>query len=188
MSGDRRRVLDRAARILASPLTVPASRQRGSHAVAILGAPVGVGGGGFGGLPPVLAERLAAGLELYESGLSDLVCVTGTRAEAEALAAAARDRGVPDTDLLIDRDASNTRENAANLAELLSARGRTTVWVATQPFHSRRACFWFRRFGLEPLACHLPDSLQYADPHRAVRWIAREYVSWANLAIRMLLG
>lgn len=180
-------MLDRAARLLAAPLTTPAPSRPAKvrpAAVAVLGAPAGRGPG----LPPVLAERFATGVDLYCSGLADLICLTGTRAETDAMAAAAERLGIPNADLVIDREARNTRDNARHVSAILTDMGRSSVWVATQPFHSRRACFWFRRFGLVPLPGHRPNSLQYDDPRRAVRWIAREYVSWANLGIRMLLG
>jgi uncharacterized SAM-binding protein YcdF (DUF218 family) len=56
------------------------------------------------------------------------------------------------------------------------------VWLVSQPFHLRRAAFLFRKCGLEPLAWHLDDSLQYRWPRLGLRWIAREYAACARCA------
>ena len=52
------------------------------------------------------------------------------------------------------------------------------MWLVTQPFHTRRARWYFRRAGFEALAWHVEDSIEYREPRRALRWIAREYAAW----------
>ncbi len=176
-------VIDIAARVLAAPLTARRGLSSVPHAVVILGAKTSAGQ-----RPSrVLEERIVAGVELYCRGSADLVCITGTPSESEVMVGRARELGVPDSAIVIDSAAKNTYDNAANIAVMLRELGRQTVWVATQPFHSRRACFWFRHFGMRPLSVDLGGSLQYREPRKALAWIAREYVSWGVLAGRFML-
>jgi uncharacterized SAM-binding protein YcdF (DUF218 family) len=90
--------------------------------------------------------------------------------------AALRDLGVPRAALIEEPRARSTAENAAFTAALLAPA--RSVWLVTQPFHARRARWHFRRAGLDPRVWHIDDSLQYAHPARALRWIAREYAAW----------
>jgi uncharacterized SAM-binding protein YcdF (DUF218 family) len=94
---------------------------------------------------------------------------------------------VPDAALRAEERARSTAENAAFSAALLAPA--RTVWLVTQPFHARRARWHFRRVGLDPRVWHIADSLQYARPARALRWIAREYGAFAsNIASRAISG
>jgi uncharacterized SAM-binding protein YcdF (DUF218 family) len=136
----------------------------------------------------VLTERVAAAAALFHARAAPLVVVSGgtthgaPRAEADALADALREAGVPD--VLVERGSKTTVENARFTAELLAARGVRRVWLVTQPFHGKRAALLFRREGLEPRIWHIEDSLQYSDRRRALKWLAREWASWGVLVIR----
>ncbi len=146
-----------------------------ADAIAILGAPLAPGGG----LTDVLEERVRTGVELYRRGLAPVVCISGGgtpgRVEADPMVARALELGVPDAALRVDRTATSTRDNARRIAELLFPGA--TVWVVTQPFHTRRAARELARAGLRPLAWHIAGSLQYRHPDRAFRWIVREYAA-----------
>jgi hypothetical protein len=39
---------------------------------------------------------------------------------------------------------------------------------------------WFSRAGFQVEGLLIADSLQYREPRRALRWIAREYASWMH--------
>jgi uncharacterized SAM-binding protein YcdF (DUF218 family) len=158
-----------------------------ADAIVILGAPLtGTS------LSPVVEERVRAGVDVWRRGLAPLVCVTGGgprgRVEADAMAARALELGVPAAALRIERRARSTEENARLSAAALRADACTRVWLVTQPFHLRRAIYCFRRAGLEPLGWHVDGSLQYRQPGRALRWIAREYAAWGLVAAKRALG
>jgi uncharacterized SAM-binding protein YcdF (DUF218 family) len=131
----------------------------------------------------VLEERVRAGVDLWRRGGAPILCVTGGRSpraahqetEADAMAAAARAMGVPDRALVIEREARSTKENATKTAPLL--RGRRVLWIVTTPFHLRRAMLWFERVGFQVRGWSIDDSVQYDEPWRGLRWVAREYVS-----------
>jgi uncharacterized SAM-binding protein YcdF (DUF218 family) len=172
-----------AARALGVPLE-RASPAGAADAVVILGAPLAPDGL----LTDVLRERVLAGYELWQGGAAPLVCVTGGpsrgRTEAGAMAEALRDLGLPADALRVEAEARSTAENATRTATLLAADGVRSVWVVTQPFHLRRACWLFRRAGLEPRGWRIAGGIQDRDPERALRWIGREYGAWARALLR----
>ncbi len=178
-------MIDRLARALEAPLRVD-DPMEAADAIVVLGAPLGPGGR----LTPILEERVAAAAKLWRAGAGRHVVATGgvthgaPRAEADALAEGLAAAGVPD--VIVERDALTTAENARFTARLLEPLAASMVWIVTQPFHGRRAALLFRRAGLEPRVWHIADSVQYRDRRRAVRWLVREYASWALLAARSI--
>lgn len=182
------------ARALAWPLSVrgPKSAEERADAIVILGAPLGPGDK----LPPLAEERVRVGVELWRRGFAEVICVTGghcprglehTAQEAEGMALWLRASGVPESALRVDRKATSTRENAQRAAELLLPEGRRRVWIVTQPFHLRRALYLFREAGLDPLGYLITDSIQLDHGASSLRWIVREYGSWALVAARSLM-
>ena len=174
-------MIDLVARALEAPLVVKDPFVR-LDAIVVLGAPLGP----TDALSPVLAERVRAAAALYQAGGAPIVIATGgitrgaSRAEADVLADALRSANVPD--VLVEREALTTADNARLTAALLPRGAR--VWLVTQPFHGRRAARLFRAADLEPHVWHIADSLEYADRPRAVRWLVREYAAWARMLVR----
>ena len=178
-------MIDLIARALEAPLVIREPLQP-LDAIVVLGAPLGPGDA----LTLVLAERVRAAAALFAAGGAPIVVVTGgvtagaRRAEAEVLAEALRAHGI---DAMVERRAKRTVDNARLTAELLAPLGARRVWLVTQPFHGRRAARLFRAAGLEPHVWHIADSLEYVDRRRAVRWLVREYVSWAAMTLEDLV-
>jgi uncharacterized SAM-binding protein YcdF (DUF218 family) len=178
-------MIELVARVLERPLTVDDAFEP-ADAIVVLGAWLAPGGR----LTRVLEERVAAAAELWRAGAGKYVVATGgvthgaPRPEADALAEGLVAAGIPD--VLVEREAQTTEENARFTARLLEPLGARRVWLVTQPFHGRRAALLFRRAGLEPRVHHIADSVQYRDRRRAVRWLVREYASWALLAARSI--
>ena len=170
-------------RTLGRPLATRGERQPADAAV-VLGASLRADGT----LTEILEERVQAGVALLQEGLACRLCMSGgvpprarsRRPEAEAMAVRARELGVSADALVAESASTNTRENALFSARLLLPDHRR-VWVVTQPFHLRRALFWFRRAGFEPLGWHIDDSVQYRYPRRGLRWVFREYGAWVRL-------
>jgi uncharacterized SAM-binding protein YcdF (DUF218 family) len=170
------------ARVLGAPLAA-VSPPGPADAIVILGAPLGRDGQ----LTPIAEERVRAGVELFRRGLAPVICVAGGHcprghrdglSEAEGMARWVRAMGVPEHAIRVDRRSTSTFTNALRAAELLHPEGRRRVWLVTQPFHLRRARFYFRRAGFEPLGWHIDGSLQYDNPALALRWIVREYAAF----------
>lgn len=181
--GSRRPILDRVARLLERPLEVR-EPFAALDAIVVLGAPLAPGGG----LSPIVWERVVAAAALWHAGGGRLVVATGgvtrgaPRAEADAIADALGELGVPG--VIAERAARSTRDNARLTRPVLEAHGVRSLWLVTQPFHGRRSARLFRTAGFDAHVWHIADSLQYRDRRRAVRWLVREYASWARLLLR----
>jgi uncharacterized SAM-binding protein YcdF (DUF218 family) len=92
------------------------------------------------------------------------------------MARRARQLGVPDSCLRLERQAQNTADNARLVARLLAPEGCRRVWIVSQPFHLRRARWLFRKTRLDPLVWHADESIEWSSPN-GLRWVAREYAS-----------
>jgi uncharacterized SAM-binding protein YcdF (DUF218 family) len=120
----------------------------GGHrlAVVVLGAPL------VPGRPvnPALARRARHGAALVRAhGDALLIGVGGGRCpEADAIAAIARDLGVPDRALLAESRSVNTLQNAVLAARLLRRHGVTRVRLVTDWPHVPRAWLCFRLAGV----------------------------------------
>jgi uncharacterized SAM-binding protein YcdF (DUF218 family) len=182
-----RKTIGALVRLLARPLTVR-DREQPADAIVVLGTPPGP----RHGLTDVGEERVSAGVRLWQRGFAPILCLSGGGAgrlapdrprEADVMAVRARELGVPASALRIERESLSTADNARMSAALLAAEGCRRVWLVSQPFHTRRSRFWFRRVGLEALAWHEDDSVEFREPRRAFAWIAREYVAWINMVL-----
>lgn len=173
------------ARVLERPLVVRDELQP-ADAIVVLGAPLWRDGS----LSRIGAERVDAAIELWRAGGAPRVVATGgltqgaSRAEADAMAEALREAGIPE--VLVERESRSTAENARFTAQLLAPLDVRRIWIVTQPFHGRRAARLFREAGLDVRVWHIENSLEYRDRRRALKWLVREYASWAVLYGREL--
>lgn len=178
----RRTLVDRVASLLERPLVVREPLQP-LDAIVVLGAPLGPDDA----MTPILAERVAAAAALWRAGGGRVVVATGgvtggTRAEADVIAAALRASGVPD--VIAESASRSTLENARMTRPILEAHGVRSLWIVTQPYHGRRGARLFRQLGFDAHVWHVDDSLEYCERGRALRWLVREYASWARLMLR----
>jgi uncharacterized SAM-binding protein YcdF (DUF218 family) len=121
-------------------------------AIVVLGAAQ------FDGVPsPVLAARLDRALELYRAGHGGLIVTTGSKqsgdrfTEAYAGLTYLLERGVPESDILVVVDGTNTFESLSAAANALGASqvGRHVLLVS-DPYHALRAKEIAREVGLDP--------------------------------------
>jgi len=135
---------------------------------------------GPGPLPGAAERRTQRAAEAYHAGLGRLLLVSGGRrwggeVEADVLAAALRERGVPDHVLHLERASLTTRENARYSARLLAELGAKTVGLVSSDWHLPRALACFRTMGVEAEGVPAP-SPDLRGFRRALR-AAREAVS-----------
>jgi uncharacterized SAM-binding protein YcdF (DUF218 family) len=122
--------------------------------------------GGFLGqpLPPRVApdisdagDRALEALRLYRAGKAPRIVISGgnlpwdptVEPEAVYVADLLVELGVPRTDLVLDGDSRNTRENAVNTARIFATNGWSTGLLVTSGMHMPRALAVFRRVGLD---------------------------------------
>lgn len=114
---------------------------RGSaDAIIVLGAAQ------YDGVPsPVLEGRLDHALELHAQGVADKIVTTGSNQPGDRFTQGfagydyLRDQGVPDADIVVIVDGSNTWEELSAAANQLKPEGLTTVVLVSDPYHSLRA-------------------------------------------------
>ncbi len=151
----------------------------------------------LGGDRRSLREQRAA--QLYLDGWARKVIVSGVEYMPGINTGDAAKRyvihlGVPEADVIVMRDARNTRAEARLLESLMSSNGWNSAIIVTAPFHSRRALFTikraapggrFRSFPTEPVPPEWqPDywwrrrSDMYLTIREALAWINTLLSGW----------
>lgn len=112
---------------------------RPSDAIVVLGAAQ------YDGAPsPVLQARLDHAADLYEQGYAPLVVVTGGKQEGDRVTQALagftylRDRGIPESSILLEVDGTSTYEELAATSRILRERGLSSVLMVSDGYHSAR--------------------------------------------------
>lgn len=103
------------------------------------------------------ADRYVYAAHLYRAGRSSEVIVSGGQlfavADAPSEAELVRDQlkllGVPESSIVLETKARNTRENGLFARELLRERGTGKVLLVTSAWHMRRAVGVFRKLGVD---------------------------------------
>jgi uncharacterized SAM-binding protein YcdF (DUF218 family) len=129
------------------------SRQDGARdadAAVVLGAAQ------YDGRPSAaLQGRLDHALELYEAGMVGHIVVTGGRQEGDRYTEAQagylylRDEGVPDANILLEDQGTNTWESLAASARILRERDMTRAVLVTDGYHALRVRAIADELGLE---------------------------------------
>ena len=139
-----------------------------AHADAI----VAISGGETG-------ARTQEAVRLYNEGYAPLIIFSGAALDpngpsnARAMANAAEQAGVPASAIRLDETSVNTRENAANVAKIITNEGAKSIILVTSPYHQRRALITFRR-ALGPDATIINHS-SYDQNWRRSHWWATSY-------------
>ncbi len=162
-------VMTRSARrhIVAGPQDAPAA-----EVAIVLGARVYPDGTPS----PMLADRLATGVELYKVGKVDKLLMSGdhgttTYDEVNVMLRYCLDRGVPDEDVFTDHAGFDTYDTMYRARDVFKV---TDALVVTQDFHLPRAVYIARSLGLDATGV-VADIQPYTNEWRfALReWPAR---------------
>ncbi len=156
-------------------------------AIVVLGAAVWSGGRPS----PILRGRLSHAVALFQAGAGEYLLFSGgvgkhPPSEAEVMARIARDAGVPSERLVLERNSTNTLENALHCRAILRAHGWQRITVVTDDYHLPRALLAFRLLGL-----HASGSAPPRDGDGVPRWlrtyaILRELVALPWYVLRLL--
>lgn len=149
-------------------------------AIVVLGAAQ------YDGRPsPVLEARLATALSLYEQGFAPVIVTTGSNQVGDRFTEGftgftyLRDQGVPESDLRIVVDGTNTFEELSATANVLRDEDLgEEVLLVSDPYHALRAVEIAREVGLD--AWFSPTELD-----SSVRQLVRET---AGVSLGRLIG
>ena len=131
-------------------------------------------------------RRALHGIVLYRQGLAPLLVFSGPPhqdgpAEAAIRAELARSLGIPSTAIVTETTARTTREEAARMAALLSAKGVQHILLVTSQLHMPRAQQLFKNVGFAVSPAPVEDLSRADGPEgrlRLLRRVLQESLAW----------
>jgi vancomycin permeability regulator SanA len=135
---------------------------------------------------PMLAERVEAGVALYQSGMVQKLLMTGDNSRVEydevtAMKQYAMDRGVPERDITLDYAGFSTYESCYRAQPIF---GVSEAILITQRFHLARAVYTCRTLGVQASGLAVPDWERY--PRLTVAsYIVRESLAMIKALIEL---
>ena len=122
------------------------------------------------------SDRLDRAAEIYFAGRAPQILLSGSAlegktSEARIMARVMRQKGIPDTVLLLENDGRNTRENAVGTLEILKAHKLQSVLLVTSALHMPRAMATFAAEGIQAIAAGLPAQIVVPEDETIDPWI-----------------
>lgn len=137
---------------------------RDADAIVVLGAAQ------YDGRPSeVLAARLDHAHSLWEDELAEVIVVTGGGQEGDRFTEAfasfeyLRAKGVPEEDLRLEVDGTNTWNELSAAAKILEKEDRTSVLLVSSPYHAFRIVATAEELGLDAAASPASGSASIED-------------------------
>lgn len=97
-----------------------------------------------GTVSPILRERIRKAAELYRKGVSENIICTGAAVansyfEAEIMAQALIELGIPECNIILEKLAKGTYENLVNSKKIMQDKKFNTAVIVSSPWHLRKA-------------------------------------------------
>jgi uncharacterized SAM-binding protein YcdF (DUF218 family) len=96
--------------------------------------------------------RAREAVELYKNGWSNIIIFSGAAEDktgpsnAAVMKKVALSAGVPESVILLDEDATTTKENAINTQKIFNDHDIKSIILVTSGYHQRRASLEFNRY------------------------------------------
>lgn len=139
---------------------------------------------------PSLRARTERAIELYQEGYAPYLLLSGGLGrhppeEAEVMRRLAVAAGLPEQALILDQEASSTRESVTNAGVIMQDQGWQTALIVSDPFHIQRALLMAEDAGFEAYGVPALHSPTYTIPSRRAFYTAREVLAlWYYLLQR----
>lgn len=138
-----------------------------------------------GRLSDALADRMDTAIELYKAGQVNKLLLTGDNRFADynepaVMAAYARERDVPEGDLVLDFAGRRTYDSCYRAGAIFGVERAVLV---TQAFHLPRALYTCDRLGLEVTGIVADRHRYIRGPWYEVRELAALVLAWIDLNI-----
>jgi uncharacterized SAM-binding protein YcdF (DUF218 family)/glycosyltransferase involved in cell wall biosynthesis len=172
----------------AEPLRV-SEPPRAADAIVVFAGGVGESGEAGGGYQ----ERVKEAVDLYQAGHARRMIFSSgfvfAFKEAEVMRTLAISSGVPESAIVLEQKAGNTRDMVRFAADILSQNGWRTVLLVSSPYHMRRAMLTWRRAAPSVTVIPTPVSQsQFYAPDGSrlaqIRGILHEYAAIATYWFR----
>ena len=143
---------------------------------------------------PTMKARVEKAVELFEKGYASTIILSGGAvknefAEAEVMAALAKDLGIPESAIIVETESKDTLQNARFTAEIMNKHNWHTAIIVTSPYHTYRALRLFLDLGVEAsvVAAKYPPELSW---YHRLKEIIHEYVLllWYRIAGDRIAG
>ena len=125
-----------------------------ADAIVVFAGGVGESGTAGGGYQ----ERVKQAVDLYAKGLAPRVIFssgyTFVFREAEMMKELAVSLGMPESAIVLETNASNTKDNVAFVSSILAQQHWNSILLVSSPYHMRRALFVWRK--LSPATAVIP--------------------------------
>jgi vancomycin permeability regulator SanA len=137
-----------------------------------------------GTLSPMLADRVAAAIQLYQAGTIHKILMTGDNSrtdydEVTAMRRYAVEHGVPFADITLDYAGFSTYDSCYRAAAIF---GVTRALLLTQRYHLPRAIYTCRQLGVDADGIGTPDwerySMRVIGPYAAREALATLKALW----------
>lgn len=120
--------------------------------------------------------RVDTAARLYDAKRAPLIVVSGAflegeQSEAQVMARALADQGVPDSAIIIESESLTTRQNAVFTGRELRERNIHTLLVVTSALHMPRAMAAFRKQGFDAIAAPSPPQIVVPDDPDFSFWL-----------------
>jgi uncharacterized SAM-binding protein YcdF (DUF218 family) len=107
-----------------------------------------------GNLSPILRERVNKAAKLYHEGIARVIICTGAAVandyiEADIMAKALIELGVPDNSIIYEKLAKGTYENLVNSKKIMQDRELNTAVIVSSPWHLRKASSYAFRLEID---------------------------------------
>lgn len=121
-------------------------------------------------------DRLDRAAEIYFAGRAARVLLSGSAlegktSEARIMARTMRQKGVPDTALLLENEGRNTHENALRTQQMLKDHQLHTVLLVTSALHMPRAMASFNAQGIQSVAAGLAPQITVPEDYAIDLWV-----------------
>lgn len=136
---------------------------------------------------PLQTERISRAVELYKQGLASKILFTGGKSkygyiESESMQKYAVSLGVKEEDMILEKEALNTYENAKNSFEIIKNNKFEKIILVTTCYHTRRAFASFQNFQKDNLMITYDHDCWIYRPGIFNRWVGlkeilREFVA-----------
>jgi vancomycin permeability regulator SanA len=131
-----------------------------------------LGAGVENGMPsPMLEDRLIIGINLYRSGASNKIIMSGDHGkdnydEVNTMKQFATDREIPSEDVFMDHAGFSTYDSIYRVKEIFGAK---KIIIVTQDYHLFRALYIAKSLGLEAYGVKANPRTYVGQPMRDVR-------------------
>ena len=134
------------------------------------------------GMPsPRLQSRLDRAVNLYHQGIVKKIIVSGGQGiegyeEAEIMRIVLVQSGIPESNIILDKQGYDTFQTAQNSKFIMEAHGFRTAIIVTHYYHIARTKLALEKFGIEPVyAAYAETEPDIREPYTLIREFVAYY-------------